>query len=126
VALINRENSRGVPSQNIVLAGFSQGSAMTLHIGLRYPQRLAGLIALSGYIPLADQAAQGWSEANRETPIFLAHGTSDPVVTFNRGTHARDLLLAHRYAVNWHAYPMPHSVCPEEIRDIADFLKKVI
>jgi phospholipase/carboxylesterase len=126
VALINRENSRGVPSQNIVLAGFSQGSAMTLHIGLRYPQKLAGLIALSGYIPLADRAAQGWSEANRETPIFLAHGTSDPVVTFNRGIHARDLLLTHQYSVNWHAYTMPHSVCPEEIFDIGDFLKKVI
>ncbi len=126
VALIKRENSRGVPSQNILLAGFSQGSAMTLHIGLRYPEKLGGMIALSGYIPLADQATQGWSEANCDTPIFLAHGAFDPVVTFDRGTHARDLLLAHQFAVSWHAYPMPHSVCPEEIRDIADFLKKII
>jgi phospholipase/carboxylesterase len=126
IALIERENSRGVPTQNIVLAGFSQGSAMTLHIGLRYTETLAGLIALSGYLPLADQAAQGWSGANRATPIFLAHGTFDPVVTFDRGTTARDLFLSHQYHVSWHAYPMPHSVCPEEIRDISDFLKQTI
>jgi phospholipase/carboxylesterase len=125
-ALIQHENSRGIPTQNIVLAGFSQGSAMTLHIGLRYPETLAGMIALSGYIPLAGQAVQGWSESNLATPIFLAHGTFDPVVTFDRGTTARDLLLAHHYTVNWHAYPMPHSVCPEEISDIADFLQSII
>jgi phospholipase/carboxylesterase len=125
-ALIQRENNRGIPTQHIVLAGFSQGSAMTLHTGLRYPETLAGLIALSGYLPLADQAAQGWSPANQATPIFLAHGTFDPVVTFDRGTTARDLLLAHHYTVNWHAYAMPHSVCPEEISDIAMFLQTVL
>lgn len=125
-ALIKHQNNAGIPCSNIVLAGFSQGSAMTLHIGLRYPDTLAGLIALSGYLPLADHAAQGWSEANRHTPIFLAHGTFDPVVTLNRGTATRDKLLAHQYDVNWHTYPMPHSVCPEEINDIAAFLRSVL
>lgn len=125
-ALIKQQNSLGIPTSRIILAGFSQGSAMTLHIGLRYPETLAGLIALSGYLPLADQAAQGWSEANRQTPIFLAHGTFDPVVTLNRGTTTRDQLLAHGYQVQWHTYPMPHSVCPEEIEDIASFFKSVL
>lgn len=125
-ALIEKENSRGVPTHRIVLAGFSQGSAMTLHTGLRYPDTLAGLVALSGYLPLAQDAAQGWSDANRQTPIFLAHGTFDQVVVFDRGTMTRDLLQTHHYKVDWHAYPMPHSVCPEEINDIGVFLKSIL
>jgi phospholipase/carboxylesterase len=124
--LIEHENQRGIPSENIVLAGFSQGCAMTLHIGLRYPERLAGLIGLSGYLPLADQAAPNWHEANQRTPIFIAHGTLDPVVALDRGLSTRDLLLSHGYDVDWRTYLMPHSVCPEEITDIAAFLKKVL
>jgi len=124
--LIEHENQRGIPSENIVLAGFSQGCAMTLHIGLRYPKRLAGLIGLSGYLPLADQAAPNWHESNQHTPIFIAHGTLDPVVVLDRGLSTRDLLLSHGYDVDWRTYLMPHSVCPEEITDIAVFLKKVL
>jgi phospholipase/carboxylesterase len=124
--LIEHENQRGIPTENIVLAGFSQGCAMTLHIGLRYPKRLAGLIGLSGYLPLADQAAANWQAANQETPLFIAHGTQDPVVALERGLSTRDLLLSHGYHVDWRTYPMQHSVCPQEITDIAAFLKKVL
>lgn len=124
-ALIEREIARAIPSENIVLAGFSQGCAMTLHIGLRQTHRLAGLMGLSGYLPLAQNAAAHWQAANQKTPIFLAHGTSDPVVTLERGIATRDLLLAHGYDVRWHTYPMPHSVCPEEIQDINHFLESV-
>lgn len=125
-ALIRRENERGVPSERIVLAGFSQGCAMTLHIGLRYPEQLAGLIGLSGYLPLADRAAPHWAKANKTTPIFIGHGTLDPVVTLDRGQSTHDLLASHGYAVQWHTYMMPHSVCPEEVDDIADFLTRVL
>ena len=121
-ALIDREVARGIPSERILLAGFSQGCAMTLHTGLRYPKRLAGLIGLSGYLPLADQAPTEWQAANRETPIFIAHGTQDPVVALERGQASKDLLVENGYAVQWHTYPMPHSVCPEEVTDIARFM----
>lgn len=124
--LIKRENDRGVATANIVLAGFSQGCAMTLHTGLRYPEKLAGLIGLSGYLPLADRAAPHWQAANQTTPIFLAHGTHDPVVALERGESTERLLVSHGYQVNWHTYPMPHSVCPEEVHDIAQFLKSVL
>jgi phospholipase/carboxylesterase len=120
--LIDQEIARGIASERIFLAGFSQGCAMTLHIGLRYPKRLAGLMGLSGYLPLADRAAAHWSSANRETPIFLAHGTLDPVVTLERAQGSKDLLLSHGYNVEWHTYPMPHSVCPEEVADITQFM----
>ena len=125
-ALIAQQNARGIPSDRIVLAGFSQGCAMTLHTGLRYADKLAGLIGLSGYLPLADQAVAHWQAANRDTPIFLAHGTEDPIVTLDRGQSTERLLAAHNYAVQWHTYPMPHSVCPEEVFDIAQFLKRVL
>jgi phospholipase/carboxylesterase len=124
--LIKRENERGVATSNIVLAGFSQGCAMTLHTGLRYPQKLAGMIGLSGYLPLADRAAPHWGAENQSTPIFLAHGTHDPVVAFERGQSTERLLASHGYSVHWHTYPMPHSVCPEEVHDIAQFLKTVL
>jgi phospholipase/carboxylesterase len=124
--LIKRENERGVATSNIVLAGFSQGCAMTLHTGLRYPQKLAGMIGLSGYLPLADRAAPHWGGENQSTPIFLAHGTHDPVVAFERGQSTERLLTSHGYSVQWHTYPMPHSVCPEEVHDIAQFLKTVL
>ncbi len=126
VDLIKRENSRGVASENIVLAGFSQGCAMTLHTGLRLPEKLAGMIGLSGYLPLADRAAPHWHAANQQTPIFLAHGTEDPVVALERGQSTERLLVSHGYDVRWHTYPMPHSVHPEEVADIARFLRGLL
>ena len=125
-ALIKRENERGIASDRIVLAGFSQGCAMTLHTGLRYGEKLAALIGLSGYLPLADQAPAQWQKANQDTPIFLAHGTHDPVVALDRGQATEQLLKSHGYRVQWHTYPMPHSVCPEEVADIASFLAQVL
>lgn len=124
--LIERENLRGVPTERIILAGFSQGCAMTLHTGLRYPQRLAALIGLSGYLPLMDRAAAHWNPANQDTPIFIGHGTHDPVVTIDRGQSTERLLDSHGYNVQWHTYPMPHSVCPEEVHDIARFMSEVM
>jgi phospholipase/carboxylesterase len=125
-ALIEREVERGVPRSRIVLAGFSQGGAMTLHTGLRQAQPLAGLVAMSCYLPLADVFGGEAAAGSTKVPVFLAHGTQDPVVPLARGTASRDALKAAGYAVEWHEYPMPHSVCPEEIRDIAAFLKRVL
>ena len=125
-ALIARENARGVPTSNIVLAGFSQGCAMTLHTGLRLPEKLAGMMGLSGYLPLIDLADAERQPANAGTPIFLAHGLFDPVVALPRAEASRDKLQSLGYDVRWHTYPMPHSVCPQEIDDIRDFLQAVI
>lgn len=125
-ALIARENARGVPSSRIVLAGFSQGCAMTLHTGIRFKEKLAGLMGLSGYLPLIDMAAQERHSANAATPIFLAHGTHDPVVTLERAEASRAKLLDLGYQVQWHTYPMPHSVCAQEIDDISKFLQSVL
>jgi len=125
-ALIEREVERGVARSRIVLAGFSQGGAITLHTGLRQPQPLAGLIALSCYLPLADAFAREASAASKGVPLFLAHGTQDPVVPLARGIASRDALQAAGYAVEWHDYPMPHSVSAEEIRDIAAFMQRVL
>ena len=125
-ALIARENARGVPTSNIVLAGFSQGCAMTLHTGLRLPEKLAGMMGLSGYLPLLDLADAERQPANARTPIFLAHGTFDPVVALPRAEASRDKLEALGCDVRWHTYPMPHAVCPQEIDDIRDFLQAVI
>jgi phospholipase/carboxylesterase len=125
-ALIARENARGIPTERIVLAGFSQGCAMTLHTGLRSPFKLAGLMGLSGYLPLIDMADSERQPANADTPIFLAHGTHDPVVTLERAEASRAKLAALGYAVQWHTYPMQHSVCPEEIHDISRFLQSVL
>lgn len=124
--LIRRENARGVPARNIVLAGFSQGCAMTLHIGLRYPERLAGLIGLSGYLPLLDLCESERCAANADTPIFLAHGQFDPVVAIERADASRALLVRLGHDVRWRTYPMPHAVCPPEIADIAAFLREVL
>jgi Predicted esterase len=124
--LIRRENARGVPARNIVLAGFSQGCAMTLHIGLRYPERLAGLIGLSGYLPLLDLCESERCAANADTPIFLAHGQFDPVVAIERADASRALLARLGHDVRWRTYPMPHAVCPPEIADIAAFLREVL
>lgn len=125
-ALIDREIARGVPARRIVLAGFSQGCAITLGAGLRYPERLAGLVGMSGYLPLASTTAAERSEANTATPIFLAHGRRDPVVGLDRGTSSRDALAALGYAIEWHDYPMEHSVCAEEVADLQRFLQRVL
>jgi phospholipase/carboxylesterase len=125
-ALIEREVGRGVPRSRIVLAGFSQGGAIALHAGLRQSQPLAGLIALSCYLPLAASFEKEAAAGSARVPIFLAHGAQDPVVPLARGSASRDALKAAGYAVEWHEYPMPHSVCAEEIRDIAAFMKRVL
>ncbi|OZI27471.1 carboxylesterase [Bordetella genomosp. 7] len=125
-ALIARENARGIPTSRIVLAGFSQGCAMTLHTGLRLEEKLAGMIGLSGYLPLLDLAAAERHAANADTPIFLAHGTFDPVVALPRAQATLAHLQAQGHDVRWHTYPMPHSVCAPEIADIAAFLREVL
>lgn len=126
VALIAHEVARGIPAERIVLAGFSQGCAMALHTGLRLPQRLAGIMALSGYLPLADRVTAERHAANARTPIFMAHGTQDPVVVLARGEASRDALAALGQPVQWHSYPMPHSLHPREIADISAFLAQVL
>ena len=125
-ALIENEVARGIPYERIVLAGFSQGCAMALHTGLRLPHRLAGIMALSGYLPLADRIATERMQANANTPIFMAHGTQDPVVVLARGEDSRNALAALGHPVQWHTYPMPHSVHPREVADISAFLKQVL
>ena len=125
-ALIARERSRGIPAARIVLGGFSQGCAMTLMTGLRHGERLAGLLGMSGYLPLAAQVVAERSPANAGVPIFMGHGTADPVIPIARATASRDALLAMGYPVEWHAYAMPHSVCPAEIADMNRWLLKVL
>ena len=125
-ALIAREIERGMPAQRIVLMGFSQGCAMTLLTGLRHGQRLAGLVGLSGYLPLAASTAAERSAANADVPIFLAHGRDDPMVGIERAIASRDALRALGYAVQWHDYAMPHSVCMEEITDLNRWLLRVL
>ena len=125
-ALIEREKGRGIAAATIVLAGFSQGGAMALHVGLRHLERIAGIMALSCFLPLADALAAEASPANRDVPIFMAHGVHDPLIPLARARRARDLLLELGYRVAWHEYPMPHSVSSEEIRDISAWLRGVI
>lgn len=125
-ALLAHEKSRGIPAGRIVLAGFSQGCAMALMIGLRHRERLAGIAALSGYLPLADKAAAECSLANQEVPIFLAHGTHDTVVALARATASREALTALGYRPEWHEYPMEHSVCPQEVADLQAWLLRVL
>ncbi|MEA3180959.1 MAG: phospholipase/carboxylesterase [Gammaproteobacteria bacterium] len=125
-ALIRRENQRGIATSRIVLGGFSQGGAISLFSGPRYPEKLAGIMGLSCYMLLEDALPTERTRANYQTPVFLAHGTQDPVVDVRRGTEAKQLLEAGGYPVEWHAYPMPHSVCPQEIVDIAAWLRKVL
>ena len=125
-ALIAQQIAQGIPASKIVLAGFSQGCAMVLHTGLRHPARLAGIMALSGYLPLRDSVAAERSFANADTPIFMAHGTSDPMIVLDRAEASRDALLKLGCKVDWQTYPMPHSVHPHEIADIAVFLKRVL
>lgn len=121
--LIARETGRGVAPGRIVLAGFSQGAAITLQTGLRQAQPLAGLIALSGYLPLAETLAAERDPASNGVPIFMAHGRDDPVVPIARAQRSRELLVSLGYRVDWHEYPMQHAVCAEEIEAIARFLR---
>jgi phospholipase/carboxylesterase len=121
-ALIARENGRGVPSQHIVLAGFSQGGAVALAAGLRHARTLAGIVALSTYVPIHASLALERDPANATTPIFFAHGSADPVVALQRGVDSRNLLQALGYAVDWHTYPMGHAVCAQEISDLRAWL----
>jgi phospholipase/carboxylesterase len=124
--LIEREIERGIPAEHIVLAGFSQGCAMTLQTGLRYSQPLAGLMCLSGYLPLADTIAEERHGANQNVPIFMAHGRGDGVVLINRAEASRDHLKSLGYAIEWHEYMMQHSVCAEEVDDISRWLQRVL
>lgn len=121
-ALIAREASRGVDASRIVLAGFSQGGAVALAAGLRHARKLAAIVALSTYLPIANETAGERSDANAAASIFMGHGTFDPVVPQVLGERSRDRLRDWGYAVDWHSYPMAHQVCPQEIADLADFL----
>jgi phospholipase/carboxylesterase len=124
--LIRRENARGIATERIVLAGFSQGGAMALFAGVRYPQKLAGIMGLSCYQVLAGQFTAERQPANASTPVFMAHGVQDPVVPLLMGEDACRQLQAAGYPVEWHAYSMPHSVCPQEVADIAAWLRRVL
>ena len=125
-ALIVRERARGVAAPRIVLAGFSQGGVLALHTGLRHAERLAGILVLSCFLALPDTLAAEASAANRDVPIFMVHGTRDPLIPLARSRRSRDALQALGYGVEWHEYPMPHAVCPEEIADVAAWLGKVL
>ena len=125
-ALIAREKARGIPASRIILAGFSQGCAMTLQTGLRHPETLAGLMCLSGYVPLSAKVPTERSAQSLATPIFMVHGVHDGVIPVARAEQSRDLLKSMGYQVEWHDYAMQHSLCQEEIDDIAAWLKKVI
>jgi phospholipase/carboxylesterase len=124
--LIEREVRRGIPAQRIVLAGFSQGGAVSLYTAPRYGERLAAVMALSAYLPLAERLETERAAANSATPIFMAHGISDPVLPFALGTASRDELNALGYPVEWHQYPMAHAVCQSEVADIRSFLLRVL
>jgi len=124
--VIAREKERGSAANRIVLAGFSQGCAMALLTGLRHQDKLAGIVGMSGYLPLAETTDKERAAANHTTPIFLAHGTMDPVVPLEAGQMSRDALRALGYTVDWHEYPMQHSVCMEEVEDLGAWLVKVL
>jgi phospholipase/carboxylesterase len=124
--IIARENARGIPSNRIVLAGFSQGGVMTLQVGLRQPKRLAGLMALSAYLPMSPMIEIERNVASASVPIFMGHGIADNIVPLALGTMSRDTLSKLGYEVEWHQYPMPHSVCAEELADISAWLKRVL
>lgn len=124
-ALIEREVARGIAADRVVLAGFSQGGAVALAAGLRHARKLAAIVALSTYLPVAEAIGRERSEANASIPIFMAHGAFDPVVPKVLGERSRDRLRGWGYSVAWHDYPMAHQVCPQEIADLADFLAGV-
>jgi phospholipase/carboxylesterase len=123
---IDEEKRRGFPPEKIMLAGFSQGGAIVLQTALRYPERLAGVMALSTYVPIASSLAAERSQANHGLPIFMAHGQFDDLIPLERAKRSREMLQKLGYAVTWKDYPMPHAVCPEEIGDMSRFLAGVI
>jgi phospholipase/carboxylesterase len=125
-SLIAREKERGTAPERLVLAGFSQGGAIALQTGLRHPERIAGIMALSTYVPVGDKLATEVNPANRDVPIFMAHGTADPVIPLVRAEESRALLQSLGYTVEWREYRMPHSVCPEELADIGTWLRKIL
>ena len=120
--LIEQEQMRGVAANRIIVAGFSQGAAMAIHVGLTHPERLAGIIALSGYLLQQERLESARSQANQGTPIFMAHGVNDEVVPFPLGEKAQRTLTSWGYDVQWHSYPMGHHVCTEEIRAIGRWI----
>jgi phospholipase/carboxylesterase len=124
-ALVQRENERGIPTNHIVVAGFSQGGAMALHVATRYPQTFAGVIALSCYLPVARELPAAHGAANLATPIFMAHGSQDPVVPVALGQYSREALEAVGYGVEWHTYVMAHSLCPEEVAHLKAWLARI-
>ena len=124
--LLKREKERGIPANRIVLGGFSQGCATSLLTGLRHPERLAGIMGLSGYLPLAAKTEAERSSASLQTPIFLAHGTQDEVIALDRAEASRDALQALGYQVEWHEYPMGHSVSPRELQELNAWLVRVL
>ncbi len=124
--LIAAEKARGIAADKIVLAGFSQGGAMALHVGLRYPEKLAGIMALSTWLPLRTTLEAEANAANRKTPLLMCHGTYDPMVPCAFGEFSRDFLQQQNYAVEWRAYPMQHQVCLEEIADIGRWLQTAL
>src|SRR5690554_1247055 len=121
-ALIARQVERGIPASRIVLAGFSQGGAVTLAVGLRRSEPLAGLVGLSTYVPAAPTAQAALLEGATRQPVFMAHGSQDPVVPYLAGKQSAGLLRRLGFEVDWHVYPMQHAVCAEEIRDLGDWL----
>jgi phospholipase/carboxylesterase len=124
--LIDDQRAAGISVSHIILAGFSQGGAMALYTGLRYPLRLGGIMGLSTYLPLASELAAQASSENRQTPIFLAHGEQDDILPFALGQKTRDYLLQAGYPVEWRAYPMAHQVCLPEIADISQWIHRLL
>ena len=124
--LIHREHARGITSDHILLAGFSQGGAMALHLATRHPDSFAGVIALSCYLPLSRELTRSRNGANQATPIFMAHGTQDPVVPYMLGDESRQLLEGAGFRIEWHSYPMPHALCEQEVADLRDFLRRIL
>ena len=125
-ALIEREEKRGVPAANVLLAGFSQGGAIALHTGLRHPRKLAGMMALSTYLPLGESLPAEASAANKGTPVFMAHGLFDPVVPLMMGAGSMTFLTGLGYSIEWHQYPMQHSVCQQEVQDMGAWLRQIL
>lgn len=124
--LIAREIERGIPPERILLAGFSQGGAIVLHTGLRYPRRLGGILVLSAYLPLAASLEAERSAANMDLPIMQAHGQQDPVVPIAWALHSREVLQALGYSVDWRMYHMQHAVCPQEVEDVRSWIVSVL
>lgn len=125
-ALIEAEEALGIPSSQIVLAGFSQGGALALYTALRYPRPLAGIVALSSYLPLSASLKSEQSQTNQNIPIYMAHGLFDPIVSLHLGEYSKTFLERLEYPIEWHTYPMEHTVLPEQIESIGDFLNKVL